>query len=487
MKKAIAGILLILIACFLYSMPLQEQKPYDPDKTYSAENLRKDLQVLWEVLDEGHAGLDRYTPKSVLKESFLKAISGAAASMTEFDFYVKILPLIEKIKDGHTRAQLSPAATAFLDSRPVIFPFGLRFLGNRTYIFRNLSGDRSIQAGAELMEINGMPLDKILPELLRLIPNDAGIATRKIRQLEFPANFGTLFALRFGRPESYRIRFKPHLSEKALESSVPGIKGEDVVRILNEKYPETARRLPAYELAFHGTTAILTIRSFSDGPEKELPPYPVFLKNTFLALEEKKISNLIIDLRENGGGNDHYGKLLFAYVMDRPFLYYKALEAKKDRYELFKFGGVTKEEAADLAGHVKKNEHGWFDVLGHPNSGILDPQNPRFSGKVAILIGGLSFSATGETTSLFHYHKKAVFFGEECGAGYYGNTSGFIVTVVLPNTGIRVRVPLVLYSMAVDGYPKDRGIIPDVLVSPTIEDLLAGRDPVMERALASLK
>ena len=37
--------------------------------------------------------------------------------------------------------------------------------------------------------------------------------------------------------------------------------------------------------------------------------------------------------------------------------------------------------------------------------------------------------------------------------------------------------------MAVDGYPKDRGIIPDFPVQPTIEDLLAGRDPVMERAL----
>jgi hypothetical protein len=41
--------------------------------------------------------------------------------------------------------------------------------------------------------------------------------------------------------------------------------------------------------------------------------------------------------------------------------------------------------------------------------------------------------------------------------------------------------------MAVDGYPKDRGIVPDFPVTPTIEDLLAGRDPVMERALLFLE
>lgn len=34
--------------------------------------------------------------------------------------------------------------------------------------------------------------------------------------------------------------------------------------------------------------------------------------------------------------------------------------------------------------------------------------------------------------------------------------------------------------MAVPGYPKDRGIIPDYPVSPTIEDLLNDKDSVME-------
>jgi hypothetical protein len=39
----------------------------------------------------------------------------------------------------------------------------------------------------------------------------------------------------------------------------------------------------------------------------------------------------------------------------------------------------------------------------------------------------------------------------------------------------------------VDGYPKDRGIVPDYPVAPTIEDLMAGRDVVMDRALEFLR
>ena len=37
--------------------------------------------------------------------------------------------------------------------------------------------------------------------------------------------------------------------------------------------------------------------------------------------------------------------------------------------------------------------------------------------------------------------------------------------------------------MAVSDYPKDRGIIPEYQISPTIEDLLQDRDTVMEFAV----
>ena len=86
-----------------------------------------------------------------------------------------------------------------------------------------------------------------------------------------------------------------------------------------------------------------------------------------------------------------------------------------------------------------------------------------------------------------HYHKKAVFVGEECGSGYYGNTSGFMAVVNLPHTGIGITVPLVRYTMAVDGYPKDRGIIPEFPFEPTVEDVIANRDAVLQYAVELAK
>lgn len=486
-KTKTAGLIAVLaVAVFILAAAGQEEKPFDPAKTYPADELREDLKVLWDMLEEGHGGFDRYTPSSVLRKSFEEVMKGITGPMTEAEFYLRLLPLIAEIKDGHTNLRLSTAAGRFFDAQPVYFPFGLRFLNDKAYIFRDLCPDPTVKAGAELLSIDGTPLAEIVPKLLPLIPSDAGIRTARLRRLEFPAAFSRLLALRFGRKESYRLRFRPLAGRDVKEVQVPGITVDDIYRTLRERYPATTERRPTYELSFRGTTAILTIRSFGDDPDKSRPRYREFVKDAFLAFDSKKTPSLIIDLRGNGGGHDEYAKLLFAHVMDRPFLYYWALETKKDHYDLFRFANETAEGRQELARQAKKNARGWFDVVGHPNSGLQQVEEPRFAGRVAILIDGGSFSATGETTSLFHYYKKAVFFGEECGAGYYGNTSGFMVLATLPNTRLQVRIPLVLYTMAVDGYPKDRGIVPDFPVTPTIEDLLAGRDPVMERALVYL-
>jgi len=459
---------------------------FDPQKTFPVETLKADLKVLWDILEEGHGGFDRYTPVEALRKSFEAVEKGLAGPLTEFDLYTRLLPLVAEIRDGHTMLVLSAAAAAWLDGRPVLFPFGLRFLKDRVYIYRNLSAEAGVKDGAELLAIDGRPVSEIVEAVLPLVPSDSGIRTGRIRRLETPSTFGRLLALRFGIRESYRIRIRPIGGGEVMEATVPGLTVFEMTRLLRERYPATAERRPTYELAFRGPTAVLTVRQFGDDPDKARPRYPEFLKESFRSIQEKKLASLVIDLRANGGGRDEYAKLLFAYVMDRPFMYYAGLETKKDRYDLFRYTGETAKDAEELAKSVRKNDRGWFDVLGHPNRGLQMPEEPGFRGRVAILVDGGSFSATGETTSAFHYYKKAVFFGEECGSGYYGNTSGFMVMATLPGSGIRVRVPLVLYTMAVDGYPKDRGIVPEFPVTPTIEDLLAGRDVVMDRALAYL-
>ena len=72
----------------------------------------------------------------------------------------------------------------------------------------------------------------------------------------------------------------------------------------------------------------------------------------------------------------------------------------------------------------------------------------------------------------------------ESGGGYYGNTSGPGMLLVLPNTKLQAYVPLMTDYMAVRGYKSaSRGVLADCPVSYTVDELLAGKDKELELAL----
>ena len=95
-------------------------------------------------------------------------------------------------------------------------------------------------------------------------------------------------------------------------------------------------------------------------------------------------------------------------------------------------------------------------------------------------MNGGSFSTTGEALSIIHFNKKAIFVGEECGAAYYGSNSGIIPVLTLPNTKIRLSVPLFKYTMAVNDNPTNRGIVPDYPIFIDIMDLIDKKDSETE-------
>ena len=108
------------------------------------------------------------------------------------------------------------------------------------------------------------------------------------------------------------------------------------------------------------------------------------------------------------------------------------------------------------------------------------PRDPFFKGKVFVLINGGSFSTTTDTCTAIDQHTDAVFIGKEAGGSYYGNTSGQALTITLPHTKARARVPLERYYDAASGYePTNRGLVPDHAVSPEVGDLTEGTDAVL--------
>lgn len=451
--------------------------PENQDRELSPSALRDDFELLRFSLEDAHAGLYRYATKAEMDNHFDALEKKLSRPLRVSEFYAEVLKLVAAIRDGHTGVRAPDDLNAWLRQKPIRPPVAVHLEGDRVRVLKDVSGREPSAVGCEVLALNGHPIAEVVGTLLRYLPGDSYSDGRRRSNLEYSDVFGGLYALEYGVTEKYVYHLRS-ADGKERDHEVAGLTVEELEKRMGPLRPRPEG--PLLSFRFEGEVAVLTVRSFggrslsADGLN-----YPEFLTQAFQTLWEKKTGALIIDVRDNGGGNDEYGQMLYAYLAPAPFKYYDRLQMNKEKSEF-----LRRTDTSRSLPLLRQDEMGRWISTDHPNLGIKQPREPVFSGRVYVLMNGRSFSATGEFMTAVFANKRGVFIGEESGAGIGGNTSGIMIGVLLDRSGISVSIPMVGYYMAGDHGPHpERGILPDHEVIPTVEDILAGRDPVMEYAL----
>jgi hypothetical protein len=410
--------------------------------------LRQDFILMRDTLQQAHAGLYTYKTRAALDRIFDSCYSSIVDSMTVYDFYVLTRFVLATIEDGHTNCRLPKEVQNDYINNVKVFPAMVFFINNRTFIFCCKQNTNLTEA--EILSINKHPMDEIILQLFNYICSDAGIQSRK--NWEMPEDFQLLYNIIYGTSSSYDIRYKT----KTGEIKTATLEADLIKNIFcTNLFPRPTKYL---QLSYTpDNIAVLTLKSFFDGfLEQTGENFSHFLDSSFTDIRKKQIKKLLIDVRSNQGGNDGNGEMLYAYLTQKPFMYYASQETVSEK----------------------------FPEKDHPNLGIQQPKNNSFNGRVYILMNGRSFSGVAEFSSIVKTNDRGKFIGEECGGGYYGNTSGDEAMVSLPNTGITVRVPMIKYTLAVKKLSNDiKGILPDYPSYITISDLVEKKDGQMEYAL----
>ncbi len=404
--------------------------------------------LMRDTLQKVHAGLYTYKTKVTLDKMFDSCYASIADSMTVYDFYVLTRFVLASVEDGHTNCRLPKEVQNDYLNNIKVFPAMVLFINNRAFIF--CCKQNTSLAESEILSINNHPMNEIILHLFNYICSDAGIQSRK--NWEMPEDFQLLYNILYGTSSSYDTRYKTKTGEiktATLEA--------DLIKNIFCTNP-FARPVKYLQLSYTpDNIAVFTLKSFFDGfLEQTGENFGHFLDSSFTDISKKQIKKLLIDVRSNQGGNDGNGEMLYAYLTQKPFMYYASQETVTEK----------------------------FPDRDHPNLGIQQPKENNFDGKVYILMNGRSFSGVAEFTSIVKTNNRGKFIGEECGGGYYGNTSGDEAMVGLPNTGITVRVPMIKYTMAVKKLSNDiKGILPDYPFYITITDFVEKKDEQMEYAL----
>ncbi|MEO8025802.1 MAG: S41 family peptidase [Bryobacteraceae bacterium] len=434
----------------------------------SAADLKDDLRILHAAFEEGHPGFYRYTPKADMDAVYARAESALAKPMDWLGFYRVVAPAVAAVKCGHTQPRPPASAADFFNKELRVLPLEVKIIGGKLWAFRD-HGFAGKYAGREIESINGVTVSKLLPPILAVSNGDGN--SGPVRESRASRRFGTLLWAIGGIQPPYRVKFAGE--KTAVESA----------GMLASEFPTSPQPAVAEFRVLDGKIGYLKIRGFG-GPPIDGKPLDAYYADRFEEMNKSGVASLILDLRDNGGGRDEWGQKLFAHLHDKPFRYYRALTLNKLQFDFAKYAGGLSPMPED---RVTKRADGKYDATSHPNWGMKQPIEPHFAGKTIVLINGGSFSATCEFATMAKFHKAARFVGEETGGAFTGNTSGATAGLELPHSKLRVGVPLMGYYMAAETDRPDRGIFPDVTVAPTIEDLINGRDPVMDRATAMLK
>lgn len=136
---------------------------------------------------------------------------------------------------------------------------------------------------------------------------------------------------------------------------------------------------------------------------------------------------------------------------------------------------------------TKKKHDGNYHFRYFEKHYFKPTKNNHFDGKVYILTGGNSFSATTLFAHTVKKQENVFIVGEETGGAAYGNTAWLIPEATLPLTKLKFRLPL--FRLVIDkNIPKNgRGLQPEIEVKPTANAILRGADYKLDKVLELIK
>ncbi len=443
--SSVFNLMLLLIAVY-FSYPDYIEK----------EQAVEDLDFFVQTLENVHPDLYH----NIGREQFHTLVKDSKENLPERitleEWFKEISKITAVIKDGHTGPDFSFLANSGILFFKKIFPYKIRIIGEGIFVIKNYSYKDDIEPGSEILKINGIAAAEVIKQTSSLLSYENKIFRDVL--LTIPFYFGMWND--FGE---FEIEYLENSTDEIKTiNTFGGIYAK--IEFQNEIMESYSEPYYEYEL-LDDNTGYIKFHRFSN-----LSRFKDFLKNSFDSMKTSQVNDLIIDIRDNGGGNSSLGDELLKYISDQKFRQFEKVKIKISD-EVIKRNKIS-DKHIDSIGAVFTNE----------NTSEIEPKEKeeRFEGRVYLLTGERTFSSAADFTSAFQCYDVGEIIGGETGGltVCFGDKFHF----TLPNSGLRVGVSYKKFYNAC-GIENNRGVIPDYIIGNSLRDEIRGYDRVLKFAL----
>jgi C-terminal processing protease CtpA/Prc len=442
------------------------------EKIFSRQQIKDDISFFVKTVEHVHPN----PYHDITKEKFTALTDSIITSLKENttipEAWACFSKMIAAYNEGHSSIGYPiELQQQIQDGAIKIFPVLIKeFNGENLVVRYDLSADSVLKTGDLIISINRQSASKLMAKLSSFY---GGLPTwRSIQVLRDFAGQLVLHSIQSPYHIGYisggvkkEITIQP-VSVLELQARAAEVRNRNSI---------TATQAPYTFQRTAENIGYLNFRSMSN-----LPVFSAFLDSVFTDIKDKPVEGLIIDLRQNGGGNSVLGEKLIGYISGKPFRMGGGSKWKvSDEYKAF-IQEQAKTNAVYASGSFQQylnKTTGQIISSTESRTHTAGKNQLRYSGKICVLTGPNTFSSANMLSNAIKDYNLATIIGEATGEAC--NDYGELYWNKLPNTGLTFYTCSKQFIRANGDAADPNPVLPDIAIKQNPNNL---KDEVLEFA-----
>ncbi|WP_369934812.1 S41 family peptidase [Xanthomonas tesorieronis] len=445
-------VLLVAIACMAPHVSVNaaeaEALAPAPAGEVAADVVRADFATLYRTLREAHFDLYAHRPKADYDRAYRTMTASIRGPMTP----VAVATLFQKFvaygRIGHARIDAPIVAfVTHLQGGGTLVPLFVRVDGDKVLLTEPAEASGTLRAGVEITAIDGVPIHAVLDRLSAYVSAERPYMAFAQMEESFPA------LLWLDRGVVASVSVTATIAGQSVTVPVPAVT-LDQRKALDARYPNpglaTDFAARDYRVVAPGIAYLRPGPFFNSEPGADdgshsyrATAFLAFIDDSFRKLIAGGASDLIIDLRNNPGGDNSFSDPMVAWFATRPFRFassftLKASAATKADYARLRTANAPIDP--DFARQMEAETHQPNGTRYRYELPLVQPRPaPRYQGRVWVLVNRHSYSNAASTAALVQDYGFGKVIGEETAdvASNYASVQSF----TLPGTKLSVTYP----------------------------------------------